>query len=51
MEMLSLLPTKEELTNQVVYLINNPLTALLNVLTANQRNLLYALKSIEKVES
>jgi large subunit ribosomal protein L10 len=48
---LSQLPSKNELIQMLMARLNSPATGLVNVLKANQRNLVYALKAIVEKQS
>ena len=45
---LATLPSKEELLSEIVYMLNYPLSGLVNVLQGNTRKLVYALKAISE---
>ncbi len=47
-ELMSTLPSKEQLIAQVVYGIKSPLTGFANVLSGSQRKLVYAIAAIAK---
>ncbi|MBU0598446.1 50S ribosomal protein L10 [Patescibacteria group bacterium] len=48
---LALLPGMDELRGQLVWLVNYPLSGLVNVLAGNMRNLVYALNAIKEKKS
>jgi len=45
---LATLPSKEELFSKIVYMLNYPLSGLVNVLQGNTRKLVYALKAMSE---
>ena len=45
---LAILPSKEELFSKIVYMLNYPLSGLVNVLQGNTRKLVYALKAMSE---